>query len=78
MVGFPNACSYSDWAGISYPMMSDVEYATTGDQFAWTCGYYVFYEWSGAESVYFEISSMNAIASAFSAFTAVAISALLF
>jgi hypothetical protein len=40
MVGFPNACTYTDWIAISTPVVSDTVWATTGDQFAWTCGYY--------------------------------------
>lgn len=41
--------------------------ATTGDEFAWTCGYYVEYEWSGYHDVYFEIDTLNAMRNAVSA-----------
>jgi len=76
MTGFPNMCSYVDWSAIDYPLIEDVDVATTGDQFAWTCGYYVQYEWSGYDDVYFEIDSMNSIARTVSAFALVAVSAL--
>ena len=42
MTGFPNACSYS-YGGTGVEISEDTETATTGDQFAWTCGYYVIY-----------------------------------
>jgi len=76
MIGFPGMCTYTDWAAIDYPLIEDVDVATTGDQFAMTCGYYVQYEWSGYDDVYFEIDSMNAIARTVSAFALVAVSAL--
>jgi len=68
MVGFPgpSMCSYSDWLSISMELVSDTPYATSADQFAWTCGYLVEYEWNGADDVYFEIVSMNAVSKAFS------------
>jgi hypothetical protein len=31
MIGFPNACSYTDWAAISTPVVPDTVWATTGD-----------------------------------------------
>ena len=77
MTGFPNACTYVDWSAIDYPLVEDVDVATTGDQFAWTCGYYTEYEWSGYESVYFEIASMNALAKTVTTFALVAVTALL-
>jgi len=43
-----------------------------------TCGYYVQYEWSGYDDVYFEIDSMNALTKTVSAFALVAVSALFF
>lgn len=56
MIGFPDACIKSD-AGIDYDIVLDTEYATTGDQFAWTCGYYVIVEWSGGRGLYLEAMS---------------------
>jgi hypothetical protein len=61
MVGFPNACTYTDWIARSTPVVVDTVWATTGDQFAWTCGYYAEYEWSGSSMVYFEISTNSAL-----------------
>jgi hypothetical protein len=64
MIGFPGKgwCSYSDWASILTPIAQSTEYATIADQFAWTCGYYVEYEWNGNGEIYWEINSMNAVA----------------
>ena len=76
MMGFPGMCDYTDWAAIDYELFEDVVYATTGDQFAMTCGYYSEYEWSGYQSVFFQVDSMNALAKAVSAFALVATSAL--
>jgi len=76
MTGFPGMCDYVEWAAIDYPLIEGVDTATTGDQFAMTCGYYTQYEWSGYDDVYFEITSMNAVGSAVSAFSLVAVSAL--
>jgi len=47
MTGFPGACTYVDSIAIAYPLIDDVDYGTSGDQFAMTCGYYAEYEWSG-------------------------------
>jgi len=77
MIGFPGMCTYTEWAAIDYPLIEGVDVATTGDQFAMTCGYYVQYEWSGYDDVYFEITSMNAVGSAVTAFALVAVSSLL-
>jgi len=76
MIGFPGMCSYTDWAAIDYPLIEGIDVATTGDQFAMTCGYYTEYEWSGYGDLYFEIASMNALTSTVSAFAMVAVSAL--
>jgi hypothetical protein len=76
MVGFPNMCTYTDWIAISYPLVEDITYATTGDMFAMTCGYYVEYTWDGDGDVYFEIDSDNAVLRAVSAFAFLAIGAL--
>lgn len=78
MTGFPGMCSYVDWMAISYPLIVDVVYATTGDQFAMTCGYWTEYEWNGDDDVYFEIASMNAIVKTASAFALAAVGALFF
>jgi hypothetical protein len=61
MIGFPGACSYSDGLAIGSTITSDTVWATTGDQFAWTCGYYVTYEWQGYDNVYFELHTNNAM-----------------
>lgn len=76
MVGFPNACTYTDWIAISYPLVEDVIYATTGDMFAMTCGYYAEYTWNGYGDVYFEIDSDNAILKAISSFAIIAVGSL--
>jgi len=60
MIGFPNACSYVNWLGISSTFTEGDVVATTGDQFAWTCGYYVTYEWDGYGDLWFEVSTMGA------------------
>jgi len=31
MIGFPGMCSYTEWAAIDYPLIEDVDVATTGD-----------------------------------------------
>jgi len=77
MQGFPNACGYTDWIALSYPLLEDIKVATSGDEFAWTCGYYVEYEWNGEGDVYFEVESNNAILKAISAFAFLAIGSLL-
>ena len=77
MMGFPGSCSYTDWAAIDHELFMDVVYATTGDQFAMTCGYYAEYEWNGYQEVFFEVDSMNALTNALSAFALIATSALL-
>jgi len=77
MIGFPGLCSYTDWLAISTPVVQGQVWATTGDQFAWTCGYYVEYEWNGNDDVYFEVLSMNAVTKAISTL-ALATAALLF
>jgi hypothetical protein len=77
MIGFPGMCSYEEIIGVRYDIELGVTYATTGDQFAWTCGYYTEVLWMGNEGVHIEVWSMNALASAVSAFAIVATSALL-
>jgi len=67
MIGFPGLCSYSDGIAISSDVTEGVKVATTGDEFAWTCGYYVEYEWSGLDDVYFEVDTLNAVRNAVSA-----------
>jgi len=52
MIGFPNACSFDETFGIHYELELGTEYATTGDQFAWTCGWYVAMDWSGYGDLY--------------------------
>jgi hypothetical protein len=42
---------------LDYVLYSGVEYATSSDQFATTCGYYTQYEWQGQASVYFEVKT---------------------
>jgi len=76
MVGFPNMCTYTDWIAISYPLIEGVTYATTGDMFAMTCGYYTEYNWDGYGDVYFEIDSDNAVIRALSTFALIAIGTL--
>lgn len=61
MIGFPDACSYTDWLAIKTPVDVQTIMATTGDQFAWTCGFYVTIEWTGKDDVYFEIYTGNAL-----------------
>jgi len=80
MVGFPGKgwCSPGGWWGIDSVMEEGVEYATTGDQFAWTCGYVVHYWWPGDESIYWEMHTQNAVTKAASAFIVAALAALMF
>lgn len=78
MIGFPGLCSYTDWLAISTPVVEATVWATTGDQFAWTCGYYVEIEWNGNDDVWLEVASMNAVAKAFSAIALATMGALLF
>lgn len=70
-------CYYVDSVSVSVPFIPSFDYTTSGDAAAITCGYYVEYEWSGDNDVWFEIHSMNAIARTVSAFALVAVSALL-
>jgi len=51
MVGFPGngMCTYVDWIAITYPLLPVIKWATSGNEFAMTCGYYVEYEWTGYE-----------------------------
>ena len=35
--------------------------ATTYDQFAWTCGYYVTYLWQGEDPVFFTITTAGSM-----------------
>jgi hypothetical protein len=77
MVGFPGACTYTDWIAMSMEVTEDEHISTTGDEFAWTCGYYVEYDWDGEDEVYFEIETDNAITRAVSALAFVALSAFL-
>ena len=41
MTGIPGLCDYSEWAAVKSPLSEGVEYVTSGNQFAWNCGYYV-------------------------------------
>jgi len=77
MIGFPNACSFDETFGIHYELELGEEYATTGDQFAWTCGWYVAMDWSGMDDLYIESWTMNALAKAVTGFAIAATSALL-
>jgi hypothetical protein len=78
MIGFPGACTYTDWLAISTPVIEGTIWATTGDQFAWTCGYWVEYEWDGYDDATFEIASMNAVVKAVSALGLAAFTSILF
>jgi len=78
MIGFPNACSFDETFGIHYELELGTEYATTGDQFAWTCGWYVAMDWSGMGDLYIESWTMNALAKAATGFAIAATSTLLF
>lgn len=75
MIGFPDLCTYSDALAISTFGLEDTVYATTGDQFAWTCGYYTTFEWNGDDDVEFQVHSMNAISNTLSALTLAALTA---
>lgn len=81
MGGFPGSCSdpSDDATGTSDETNWEAgdKIATSGNEFAWTCGYYVEYEWDGNGDVYFEINSNNAIYRAASAIGLLAIGALL-
>ena len=61
MVGFPDACDYNADIAIPSPIFEDTVFATSADQFAWTCGWYVTYEWGGADDVFFVIYSANSV-----------------
>jgi len=78
MIGFPNLCTYTDGMAISYPLIESIDVATTGDQFAMTCGYYTEYDWSGEGDVYFEVNSMNAMLKTVTAVAGLAIAALFY
>jgi len=78
MIGFPNLCSYSDGMSMAVPFIESIDVATTGDQFAWTCGYYTQYDWSGYGDVFFEVHSMNAIVSTVTAFVGLTVAALFY
>lgn len=78
MIGFPDACTYDETFGVHYDLDLGLEYATTGDQFAWTCGWYVKVDWSGMNSLYIESWTMNAIAKTITGFATLALSAILF
>jgi len=78
MVGFPNLCSYTDWLAIYTPVIEGNLWATSADQFAWTCGYYVQYEWNGNGDVWFEVASENAVTTAISAIALATVGSLLF
>jgi hypothetical protein len=60
MAGLPDSCVYTDWVAIQSPIVEYLEVITSGDTFALTCGYYVQYDWSGFDPVYFEIQSNQA------------------
>jgi len=77
MIGFPDACSFDETFGIHYELELGTEYATTGDQFAWTCGWYVAMDWSGMGDLYIESWTMNALAKAVTGFAIAATSTLL-
>jgi len=78
MSGFPGAttCNWADWASIEKSLKEDTNYATSADEFAWTCGYYVEYEWNGEGDVYFEIDSNNALVKTMSAIAMAALATL--
>jgi len=82
MVGFPNLCSYVDWLGISTPFsalgLEETIIATSADQWAWTCGYYVTYEWNGEDDGWFIIAADNAVSTAISAIALATVGSLLF
>jgi len=78
MVGFPNACSYVSWLGIPSTFEEDAVVKTSGDQFAFTCGYYVTYEWAGSGDLWFEVASMNALAKTVGAISFATMGSLLF
>lgn len=77
MIGFPDACTYDYTFGVKYELEQGMEYATTGDQFAWTCGWYVQVEWSGYEGLYIESWTKNALVNTATAFAMLATGALL-
>lgn len=77
MIGFPDACTFDETFGVHYELEQGVEYATTGDQFVWTCGWYVQVDWSGDRGLYIENWSKNAIINAVTAFAMLTTSALL-
>lgn len=78
MIGFPDACTYDYTFGVKYDLEQGVEYATTGDQFAWTCGWYVEVEWWGDKGLYIESWTKNAVTTALTAFGLLTTSAFLF
>lgn len=77
MIGFPNACTFNYDFGIKSDLVLGTEYATTGDQFAWTCGYYVEVEWSGYSGVHIEVWTLNGLTNVLSAFAILATGSLL-
>jgi len=78
MSGFPGSCTYtSDSSAVGNPLDAGTKIATSGNEFAWNCGYYVEYEWNGNGDVYFQINSNNAIMRAASAIGLLAIGTLI-
>ena len=57
MFGFPEACVYWDFLPVRFQMPPDAQLQTTYEEFAFACGYYVEYTWSGLDDVQFIIES---------------------
>jgi len=76
MTGFPGLCTYTDWSAFDRTLKEGHNVAVFSDEFAWFCGWYAEYEWSGTGDVFFEIHSMDAVAKAATSFALVALSAL--
>lgn len=56
MNGWHNNCYFSDWMTIQAPVDEGEVFATIGDTFSWTCGFYTYYEWNGDGDAYFTLS----------------------
>lgn len=61
MFGIPGSCDFYPEVAVSWEPAVGELVKTSGDDFAFTCGYYVEYEWNGQFDVFWKIKSNNAI-----------------